>query len=260
MNIRSGDPCLVPPGGLSAVYYAAEGTSVGRALLVPPGFDEKRCAHRAMAEMCTALARRGVAALHIDLTGTGNSPGALANTQLAQWRDDLRSAAAFLADRAPGPSFVVGCRLGGLLAAWALAEGALSTERLLLWQPVTDGGVYLRNARKRRMVQDGIAGRSGAADDPYEVEGERVAQSLYHALEALGLAGLPAPTDVGLLQCSFSERLLRDYDSLIRTWSANQVRLRRVVAQPFWYPHTPAGYEGIVAAAGDLLLEQTVDD
>jgi len=260
MNIRCGEPCSVPPHGLSGVYYAAEGTPVGRALVIPPGFDEKRCAHRAMAETCAALAARGFAALHIDLTGTGNSPGALADTQLAQWADDMRSAGALLADRALGTTFVIGCRLGGLLAAWALAEGALSAERLLLWQPVTDGGACLRSARKRRMVQDGIAGRSGAADDPHEVEGERVAESLYHALEALSLADLPPPCDARLLQCSFSERLLREYDALIRAWGADRLRVRRVVAEPFWYPHTPAGYEEIVAGATDLLLEEARRD
>jgi pimeloyl-ACP methyl ester carboxylesterase len=260
MNIRSGEPCSVPPNGLSAVYYPAQGPGAGRALLVPPGFDEKRCAHRAMAEMCATLAARGVAALHLDLTGTGNSPGTLAETHLSRWADDLRAAAGLLAERAPGPTSVVGCRLGGLLAAWALAEGALSAEWLLLWQPVTDGGAYLRNARKRRMVQDGISGREAAGDDPYEVEGERVAEPLHRALEALVITALPAPADVRLLQCSFSDRLSRDHDALIKAWGAERVRLRRVIAQPFWYPHTPAGYDEIVAAAADLLTEGPDDD
>lgn len=260
MNIRCGEPCSVPPDGLNAVYYAPTSEATGRALVVPPGFDEKRCAHRAMAEICATLAARGVAVLHIDLTGTGNSPGALAETQLAQWADDIRSAAAFLVGRAPGSTFVIGCRLGGLLAAWVLGEGAMSADRLLLWQPVTDGGIYLRNARKRRVVQNGIAGRSGGADDPYEVEGERVAESLYHGLEALNLAGLPPPAGVRLLQCSFSERLLREYDALIQAWGADRVRVRRVVAEPFWYPHTPAGYDEVVAAVAGLLLEEADHD
>ncbi len=74
------------------------------------------------------LARRGVAALRVDLTGLGESGGAFEEADLGTQAADLGAALAFLRGRrGEAPVFLVGHSLGGaaaLLAARATAEVA----------------------------------------------------------------------------------------------------------------------------------------
>ncbi len=72
-----------------------------------------------------ALTARGLAVLRFDFTGVGDSGGDFAQTTLATNRDDLLTAAAWLADRHQAPRLLIGHSLGG--AAALLAAPALPT-------------------------------------------------------------------------------------------------------------------------------------
>lgn len=238
------------------MYFAPDASPCAAALLLSPLFEERRAAHRAMTEFCSVVADEGVTVLHPDLTGTGNSPGALSRVTLADWAADLDAAVSFLLERAPGvPLYLVGCRCGALLAGWRVAQAPDEFCRVLLWNPVAGGRAYLAAARKRRMIQDSLT----AADErppvhDREVEGQVLSDSLFDALSGLNLAGLPRPPDLRLFQCSFNERLTPDVQRLLRAWGEDGTQVETVVAQPFWNAHTPGGYEKIVVPARELLL------
>lgn len=221
-----------------------------RVLLVPPLFDEQRCAHRALYAMAQALADAGVQVLRIEPSGTGNSAGLLTEMSLARWSADLRAAAATLAGETP--LTLLACRAGALLAAQAIAD-RLTAARLLLLQPATSGKDYLRQARTRRMIQYKLTG-DPPDTHPREIEGQVLAEALLTDLEAARLPETPPLADTRLIQCSFNEKPVKEYADLLARWNLPADRLRALVHEPFWLPHSPGAYAALAAAVVEEVL------
>jgi pimeloyl-ACP methyl ester carboxylesterase len=219
-------------------------------------FEERRAAHRAMAEFASALSDRGIAVLHPDLAGCGNSPGSLRDATLAQWDRNIQESLAWVQNRANGlPIHFTGCRLGALLAAWYLSVHPGDASRTLLWNPVAAGGAYLSAARKRRMIQDSMTDAEGRPSiDPLEVEGQVLSKALYEELGGLDLTRMPPPAGARIFQCSFNTKPTAEAQRLGQAWGGN-VPIHCVVAPPFWNAHTPAGYDEVVSNAMDSLLQ-----
>jgi hypothetical protein len=220
-------------------------------VIVPPLFEEKRCAHRALTMCARALAEAGAVVLHPDLTATGNSQGRLADITLDDWIDDIVEAVTVVTDRASAPVRITGCRAGALLAAHAVARG-LTVDRLLLWQPIASGRGYLQQTRTRRMIQQHVVGKSTAEDDPYEVEGQQLSSDLYTVLESLTYPTARSLNDLRLLQCGATDRLLNEYQRLGAQLPFSSMRC--VVCPPFWLPHTPASYTAVTEAVCQEVL------
>jgi len=224
------------------MLYLPAGSPRSRVLMVPPLFEEKRCAHRALTTCARALAAAGAAVLVPDLAGTGNSGGTLAEIRLETWLEDLHAAEAFLRERTDVPSCLITLRAGVLPAV----QAGLAPERFLLWQPVLSGKSYLRQLRTRRMIQDSITGEAPPVG-PFEVEGQELSPVFYAELEALSLTNAPAG-DLRLLQCSFNTNLLTEYTRLVARWGEEKVKTRCIVAEPCWNAHTPGRYADLAAA------------
>lgn len=238
---------------LHGMFFAPQGECRAAILLVPPLFEEKRCAHRALTTCAQALARAGAAVLHPDLFGTGNSQGRLTDIALDRWIDDLHAARDYVRDRSGHAPSILGCRAGALLAAHAIAEG-LPTPRLTLLQPVTAGRGYLNQLRTRRMIQDKMTGDMPPEIGEYEVEGQLLSPTLYSEFQALRLPAEMPDIQMSLLQCSFNEKLLSEYERLVAQWGAERVRVRSLVCEPFWNPHSPHGYPALAQAIVEELL------
>lgn len=258
-----GEPCLVPSGGLllHAVVYMPDGPEHGNVCLVPALFEEKRSAHRAMVDFARALARVGWWVLHLDLSGTGNSPGDLVALTVEDWIDNVVNGVDWLRKRSDQlPTVLVGVRAGALIAAPAAAAMEPAPIGLHLWQPVVDGGRYLAQMQTRRRIQDGLTGlleeameRNGEVVD---VDGFAVGPSLYEGLRARNLAAekLPPGMPVQILQISARERLLPDFQALQQVWGKD-ASVRVQIARPFWNPHTPEPYDGLIEPALDWIKE-----
>jgi hypothetical protein len=232
-----------------AVFFPPEGETRAAVVMVPPLFDEQRCAHRALHACAMALGGAGIATLHLNLTGTGNSDGRLDTVTLDRWLTDIQTAIAFTRARATGvPLTLLGCRAGALLAS-----RTTDIDRLLLLQPVVSGASYLRQARTRRMIQDKLTG-DPPETHPREVEGQIVGEALLAELEALRLPDAPPVSDVRLLQCSFNTNPLKEYADLQTRWSLPAERFRALVQEPFWLPHTPGHYLSLKAAIIEEVL------
>ena len=229
------------------MLYLPAGAARMCALVVSPLFEEKRSAHRALATCARALAAAGALTLLPDLSATGNSAGMLAEIGITQWMDDLRAAEELLRARDDAPLCLIGCRAGALLAARALAEG-LPAARLLLWQPVTAGKQYLRQLRTRRNIQDSLTGHAPTTVGAYEIEGQELSAALFADLQALRLPDDPPPSELRLLQCSFTTTLLSEYARLAAHWGKDRLRVRCLVVEPFWRLHTPGAYTELAAA------------
>lgn len=238
---------LYGDGGRHGVCFLPDDNPRARVLLLSPLFEEKRSAHRALRTCARALAAAGAAVLIPDLTGQGNSAGTLDAIDLAQWRDDLATADAYLRARADVPLCCIAVRAAALLV-W---DTEMPLARLLLCQPVLAGKSYLRQLRTRRKIQDALTGDAPPVD-AREIEGVILSDALFTGLEALVLPEAPPAGDVCLLQCAHAEKLQVEYARLTERWPG--LRTRGVVSEPFWNAHTPGGYADLAAA----LVEESV--
>jgi exosortase A-associated hydrolase 2 len=195
-----------PAGRLFAVYHAAtprSGREAGRAVLYLPAFAEEMNRSRRMAALqARALAARGVAVLLLDPYGTGDSAGDFADARWGLWGDDAAAALAWLRAQGHSRLALLGLRLGACLALdVAMAN---DVDRVVLWQPVARGDVFL-NQFLRIRVTAGLS-RAGEAKETtkalregltagqvMEVAGYPLAPPLAAAIDRIRLADLEAP-------------------------------------------------------------------
>lgn len=76
----------------------------------------------AAARVSAGLAERGIAVLRFDFTGLGHSDGEFANTNFTSNVDDLKAAAAWLAENHAAPTILIGHSLGGAAVLAAAGE------------------------------------------------------------------------------------------------------------------------------------------
>ena len=137
-----------PQRQLMGLYHpAAPGRPKPAALLLcnPLGQEAVRT-HRMFRVLAERLARAGVHVLRFDYFGTGDSDGDDTDGHLDLWREDILLAQQELRRRAAGaPVTWLGVRLGATLACLAAgsAPAAAAPDRLVLWEPLTDGPAYL---------------------------------------------------------------------------------------------------------------------
>lgn len=125
-----------PAGDCFGAYAWAPG---GAVLILPPFGYEALATARAWHVLAGHLAARGVAALRLDLPGTGDSAGVIDDgAYIPRWQAAIDAALAWLAARHGGAVSVVGYRFGGLLALDALARGA-QVARIAVLDPPASG-------------------------------------------------------------------------------------------------------------------------
>jgi alpha/beta superfamily hydrolase len=151
-------PVMIPtPGGdCFAAYNWAPGPAV---LICPPFGYEAQATARGFRQLARSLAALGMAALRLDLPGTGDSAGdPLAPGQVAAWRAAIDHAASWLSARHDGRVALLGHRFGALLALDAVARGT-AAHRLVLLDPPPSGAAFGRGLRARaRLEGHGLTG------------------------------------------------------------------------------------------------------
>lgn len=117
----------------------------GSVLCVQPLGDEHPAARNSLALQARRLAARGWAVLMIDLFGTGDSPGELAQASLEVWRNDLLRGSMLARQRASGPTVLWGVRGGALLVGDIAVALDQLVDAFVFWdapdsgQAVADG-------------------------------------------------------------------------------------------------------------------------
>lgn len=179
--------------GCSFCVHFDPPAGVNRRLVVVPAFGEEMNKSRALVA-CTAraLCGLGVATTVFDLYGTGDSPGELAAADWEAWREELRGVLERLIERDGSRPILLAVRSGVLL----LDENILRDAHVLCWQPVVDGGRFLQQFLRLRVMAEKFAGREEsvkdiearlAAGECVEVAGYPLSQALTAGLGAARL-------------------------------------------------------------------------
>jgi hypothetical protein len=122
------------------LHEPAEPGSEG-VLLCQPGPQQAMRLTWVVRHVASQLASAGFAALRFDYFATGDSSGNAEAGTLAQWREDVLTAAEEMRDRTGvGKVSAIGLRLGATLFA---SCPELQLSQALLWEPVIDGEAYV---------------------------------------------------------------------------------------------------------------------
>ena len=139
-------------GPVFALYLPAQGQARQAFVYLPPFAEEMNRCRATAAQQARALSQQGVACLLLDPYGTGDSSGNLDQATWDIWVQDTLTAADWLAQRTQAPVGLWGFRLGALLAADAANREPGRFRRLLLWQPVQDGKLFLTQYLRLRVA------------------------------------------------------------------------------------------------------------
>lgn len=162
------EPFLFGERKLLGIYHPSAGPAKDSAvLLCPPILGEYMRTHACLRHLAGELASLGHHVLRFDYSGTGDSAGDVADASVADWVDDIRTAAGEL-QSITGVANVtlVGVRLGAALA-FSAADESPGVRRLVLWDPVDDGAWYLESLH--RTYETLIANHEHLSADEAEV-------------------------------------------------------------------------------------------
>jgi len=116
-------------------------------VLCPPLWHEYIYSHRAYRQLAARLGQAGFPVLRFDYFGSGDSGGDDDQGEIPQCLTDISTAVSEMRRRSGFARVcLVGLRFGGTLSMMSGAERG-DLEGLVLWDPVVDGRVYLRQTR-----------------------------------------------------------------------------------------------------------------
>lgn len=259
-----------PRGPLFALYHAAAGECRQALLYVHPFGDEMNRSRRMAAMTARRLAATGVAVLQLDLHGCGDSAGEFADARWEAWLDDLALGSAWLGERSGVVPGLWGLRLGALLALDFARRCPQPPARLLLWQPVTSGAVYLTQFLRLRsagdMLREGSARgtqalRAGLLEGiPLEVAGYSLSPSLAATIDSADASTIVPPAPVDWFAVGPGERPLSPANERIaHCWRVSKdgarVAMHAVQGPAFWESQETVDCPALVDATVSVLAE-----
>lgn len=178
-------------GRLFCLFHPPQDSQVvrGTVLYVHPFGEEMNKARRMAALQAKQMAAMGYGVLQLDLSGCGDSSGDLRDASWGGWKDDLRDAVAWLTENSEGPLCLWGLRLGASLAVDFARTSIFPIHRLLLWQPVISGELFLSQFLRLKLAGSVVSGDKAAST------GVRQLRDSLRSGASLEIAGydLPAP-------------------------------------------------------------------
>lgn len=244
----------------------------GVVLIVPPFAEEMNKSRKVLAEQGRQLALHGYQAVLPDLYGTGDSYGDFSAASWDIWKKDLL--AALESARSPGglPVYLLGLRLGAMLALDTFGDRAGDIRGFVLWSPCVDGKQFVNQFLRLRTATQ-MFGQSEqaeslndlrellAGDHLLEVGGYELSEALVTAIDALRLADLEyaSGTMIEWLEVSSNAggkippRLSRTVSQLAERGC--EVNLRTVEGPPFWGTAELASCPSLIDATTSFFAE-----
>lgn len=243
---------------------------VARGILhVHPFAEELNRTRRMVSTTARSLAAQGWLVLQLDHAGCGDSSGLLPEVTWQDWLDDLSMGMRWLVDQGAERTVLWALRAGSLVAAeWIRREE--EAPPLLLWQPVLDGRLtlrqFLRLVAAREMHRGGEVAAQVAADakelleggGTVEVAGYPVSGGLTAGLEGARLtlpAGYGSPVAVLEVSGEGGTAPTPALAGLVERWRGGSIRVEtRVVEGPaFWLSHEAEAAPALIPATHEVL-------
>ncbi len=127
-------------------------------IYVHPFGDEMNKSRRMVALQARAFAAMGFGVLLMDRFGCGDSNGEFGNARWDIWKQDLGIARSWLENRVTAPVSLWGLRLGALLALDFARSSANIIDKIILWQPVISGELFLTQFLRLRLANEMLSG------------------------------------------------------------------------------------------------------
>lgn len=219
----------------------------GAVLYVHPFAEEMNKSRRMAALQAKAMASAGYVVLQVDLLGCGDSAGDFADATWESWIANLVEAGAWLSAQAGVALCWWGLRTGALLAAEA--AGRIGQPcRLLLWQPVTSGRLYLQQFLRLKIAGELLGGAAKGAMNrlkaqlaergSVEIAGYALSSSLARGLEGAELAipEVAQRTDLIEISSGSAGGLSQPVSAWLEKWrdAGRDVRGVSVAGPAFW--------------------------
>jgi exosortase A-associated hydrolase 2 len=238
-----------PRGPLFCLYLAPQTNTIrGGVLYLHPFAEEMHKSRRMAALQARALATQGYAVLQIDLTGSGDSAGDFSDASWSAWKDDALLAYQWLAKTINKPIGLWGLRTGGLLAL-DISRQLPAVDRLILWQPVTNGDLFLHQFLRIKLANEMLTRKQSktntkelraslANGDSVEVAGYRLSPTMAHELAQIQFPALPPPCPVLWLEAGPDKdaQITPASHSIIDAWreAGAMVHAKALTSAPFW--------------------------
>jgi len=257
---------------LAASQVAFQGTVLHLA-----AFAEEMNKSRAMvAAQAREMARIGYDVLVPDYFGCGDSGGEFSEASWTVWREDMRTCLTQLRRDPAVPVVLWGLRLGALMAIQLSSMLATPPSRLVLWNPVLNGGLQMTQFLRLRLANSMMHGaaKEKAADlqamleeqGLLEVAGYELPKALFQQVTALKAAEMtpPAPCDLFWREVSPSAAALPlPAKDLITQWQPHAgVNIDAAVIEgpPFWSTQEIAHSQQLITATTDHLRASASGD
>ncbi len=127
-------------------------------LAIPPFAEEMMKARQQFTQLAQGLAENSIGTVVLDVRGTGDGQGELVDFTWDDWCADIALALDHLA-KTELPVFVLGLRLGALLAATSLEKALFCAAGLVLWAPQFSGKLALKPFLRMGALSAKLAGR-----------------------------------------------------------------------------------------------------
>ncbi|CAA9889313.1 Hydrolase, exosortase system type 1 associated [Candidatus Methylobacter favarea] len=149
-------PVFIPgqAGRLFAIYHhPATGEKAKKAILHIPAFaEEMNKSRRMIAMQAREFAKSGYAVLIFDLFGTGDSEGKFSDATWEIWKNDVHTVCQWLIEQGILNISLWSLRSGILLAMDFLEDAKIKFDRMLCWQPVLNGEIFIMQFLRLRVA------------------------------------------------------------------------------------------------------------
>lgn len=166
-------------------------------IIVFPAFgDEMNKCRGMVSSQARSLSRAGFAVLVPDLYGTGDSEGDFSDADWSVWCSDMQRLVEWAKGKGAFSISFLGVRLGCLLAADVASSLDFTPDRLVFWQPISDGKQAMTQFLRLRVASTMMSGEKITVADlrslssqgtAIEVAGYEIASDLLEAIDQLKL-------------------------------------------------------------------------
>lgn len=216
------------------------------------------------------MATLGYTSIVFDLFGTGDSDGVFGQASWRAWSDDLQAVTRTTNPGPNNPVWLIGIRLGALLALEFLRSHNDSVCGVICWNAVVNGRIYMNQFLRLRLASELSGTREGretvdgirqlvAETSAVEIAGYELSDELLKSIDRLKIQDLLSPsTKVWMIESNdntppvLSPAIRRVSDYIIA--QGVELTLTAVEGPPFWATQEIALSTDLVERTSEIIV------